>query len=155
MPLLLWKGVWSGKNDLATLNPKLAEEWAYDKNGELFPSMVQPKSNKRVWWKCSECSYEWQAMIANRTGGTGCPVCSGNKVREGYNDLATKEPEIAQEWNYEKNGELLPTALTAGSNKKVWWKCSMCGHEWESTVNNRTYSNNGCPQCHHRARRKP
>lgn len=153
-PFCSGKSVWVGKNDLATLNPKLAEEWNQNKNGELFPSMVLPKSNKRVWWKCSKCSYEWQAMIVNRTNGTGCPVCSGNKVWEGYNDLATKEPEIALEWSYVRNGELLPTALTAGSNKKVWWKCSMCGHEWESTVSNRTYSNNGCPQCHHKIKKK-
>lgn len=142
-----------GKNDLATVNPNLASEWNHGKNGELLPSMVLPRSNKKVWWQCSKCSYEWQSMITNRTSGTGCPVCSGNKVWEGHNDLSTKQPELAKEWNYEKNGELLPTALTAGSNKKVWWKCSACGHEWKSTVNNRTYSNNGCPQCHHKAKK--
>ncbi|WP_370037233.1 zinc-ribbon domain-containing protein [Nocardioides sp.] len=31
------------------------------------------------------------------------------------------------------------------SNRKAWWRCS-AGHEWESTVNNRTHGQ-GCPEC--------
>ena len=74
-----------------------------------------------------------------------CPYCSNKKVLRGYNDLETTNPVLAKEWNYEKNGDLLPTQLVAGSNKKVWWKCSEA-HEWQAVINNR---NNGsaCPCC--------
>ena len=54
-------------------------------------------------------------------------------------------PKLMAEWNYEKNGDLNPSQLTLGSNKKVWWKCEK-GHEWQSTSNNRS-SGNGCPYC--------
>ena len=29
-------------------------------------------------------------------------------TKEGYNDLLTKNPKLALEWNYEKNGDLKP-----------------------------------------------
>ena len=50
--------------------------------------------------------------------------------------------ELMAEWNWEKNNELNfdPNALTLGSNKKVWWRCSK-GHEWQSTINSRIRNN--------------
>ena len=33
-------------------------------------------SHKKVWW-LGKCGHEWQAIIASRTNGTGCPCCAG------------------------------------------------------------------------------
>ena len=70
--------VMPGFNDLATLKPKLAEQWYQLLNGELTPDQVTLGSNKKVWWICSE-DHVWQAFIYARTkpNGTGCPVCAG------------------------------------------------------------------------------
>ena len=46
------------------------------------------------------------------------------KVIPGKNDLLTVYPELAKEWNYEKNDDLMPSSVLPGSHKKVWWKCS-------------------------------
>ena len=54
-------------------------------------------------------------------------------------------PEIAKEWNYEKNGNLKPEHFAANSHKKVWWKCPK-GHEWQATIKDRN-NGNGCPYC--------
>ena len=43
------------------------------------------------------------------------------KLIVGQNDLATVNPNLAVEWHPSKNGSLLPSQITAGSNKKVWW----------------------------------
>ena len=138
--------VWIGFNDLATTNPSIASEWNHNKNQELLPTMVSPGSLKRVWWKCS-LGHEWQATIVKRTTrGDGCPVCSGNKVYAGFNDLATICPDVANEWHPTKNGTLKPTDVTAGSNKKVWWICRK-GHEWQAVIGSRTLSRAGCPIC--------
>ena len=48
---------------------------------------------------------------------------------EKESSLLFSSPEIAKEWNYERNGNLKPEHFAANSNKKVWWKCSK-GHEW-------------------------
>ncbi len=72
--------VLKGYNDLQTVNPALEKEWNYEKNNGLTPTDVMPNSNKKVWWKCSK-GHEWQAIIANRNKGSGCPICRKNKKR--------------------------------------------------------------------------
>ena len=67
---------------------------------------------------------------------------------KGYNDLATLFPEIALDWDFEKNTSLKPDEVTKGSSKKVWWKCHVCGYEWKTSICSRTGKNNtGCPHC--------
>ncbi len=96
-----------GVNDLATVNPLLAEEWHPTKNGDLSPRDVTSGSEKKVWWRC-ENGHEWQAIIYNRSKGQNCPYCSNKSVLKGYNDLASTHPQIAAEWHPTKNGSLMP-----------------------------------------------
>lgn len=142
----------SGVNDLATLYPNLAEEWNSIKNHDLTPQQVVPGTNKKVWWKCRKCGYEWQTLISDRARNkTGCPLCSNHAVVVGKNDLATTNPDIAKEWHSTKNKNLTPQMVANGSCKKVWWKCSKCGHEWQAIIENRTKKGSGCPGCSGRA----
>jgi hypothetical protein len=62
------------------------------------------------------------------------------------NSLLEKFPEIASEWNYEKNGALKPEHTEAKSGAKVWWKCKN-NHEWKARIANRTFCKSGCPFC--------
>lgn len=148
-PLCAGKVVVEGVNDLATVCPDVAAEWNYAKNGELLPSSTARGSNKKVWWKCLAHGHEWQASPSARTREgqqTGCPYCKNRKVLAGFNDLVTSHPELSKEWNYPKNGELTPTQFTFGSDKKVWWKCAKCSHEWQAVIGSRTIGR-GCPAC--------
>lgn len=66
-------------------------------------------------------------------------------VKHGKNSIAQTHPQIADEWNYKKNGTLEPPNFTKGSNVKVWWKCKL-GHEWKAIISQRTGGQN-CPYC--------
>lgn len=147
-PICSGYAVQKGYNDLETLYPLIAAEWNYEKNDALTPDQVVAGSNRLVWWRCS-LGHEWRAAIVDRTVGTnGCPYCSNRKVLAGFNDLATLEPEIAAQWHPTLNGELLPTQVTAGSSRRIWWFCSE-GHVWRTSVANRTNAKKrtGCPVC--------
>lgn len=133
-----------GYNDLATINPLLAAEWHPTKNNGFLPSMVQNKSNYKVWWKCSK-GHEWQATISHRSNGSGCPYCSGRTAIKGVNDLLTLKSIIADLWHPTLNGDLHPRDITVGSEKNVWW-LGKCGHQWQRTVKAMTNSPN-CPYC--------
>ena len=124
--------VLKGYNDLATTNPELAKEWNYEKNYPLTPDQVVAGSSKKVWWICKN-GHEWEAAISSRSKGHGCPYCNNLKPLAGYNDLATVNPQLAKEWNYERNGDLKPSNVLPGSQKMVWWKCQN-GHEWKKMV---------------------
>lgn len=134
-----------GFNDLSAINPDVAREWS-ERNLPLTPDAVSAKSRKNVWWKCKECGYEWKAVINSRINGLTCPVCADRKVMLGFNDLATTDSVLLNEWDYEKNGEILPTQISRNSLKKVWWKCSH-GHSWKEKIYERTVEERGCAVC--------
>jgi hypothetical protein len=128
---------------LATINPDLSKEWHPTNNKELTPYNVKPKSHHKVWWKCDK-GHEWKAAVSHRTGGTGCPYCSGNMVCLDT-CLATINPDLSKEWHPTKNGDVTPYNVTKGYSKKVWWQCGK-GHEWETTPHTRL-KGHGCPYC--------
>ena len=131
-------------NCLATLRPDIAVQWHPTLNGELTPYDVTVRSGKELWWMC-EKSHEWCVSVYNRTNGNGCPYCSGKRVCED-NCLATLRPDIAAQWHPIKNGNLTPRDFTCGSEKRVWWLCEN-GHEWKTSIENRTYLGYGCKLC--------
>ncbi len=140
----------SYEKSLKAVNPKLLNEWDYEKNIEISPENVFPNSVKKVWWKC-EKGHSWQATISNRYNGTMCPFCSGNKVCDD-NSLAFLNPELSKEWHPTNNFGLTPHDVTASSGKKVWWLC-MEGHEWRATIYKRN-NGTGCPVCYKNNRGK-
>ena len=146
-PVCAGRQVSAGQNDLASCLPVLAAEWDAEKNGALTPQSVTPSSNRKVFWRCPH-GHSYAARISARTEcGTGCPYCAGRKVLAGFNDLQTVFPKLAAEWHPTLNGALTPEQLTPGSNKRVWWQCSL-GHVWKAVVYSRTGPRpSGCPVC--------
>ena len=131
------------ENNIQFMNLKIVNEWDYKKNGTLLPDMVTPGSDKKVWWICNQ-GHSYQSSISSRTRGRGCPICSGKKVLQGYNDFESNFTELAQEWDYEKNS-ISPHMVTLRSDKKVWWICNQ-GHSYQVSISSRTRGN-GCPIC--------
>lgn len=138
----------TGFNDLKTKYPRIAAEWDYQKN-TLLPEEILFKSSKKVWWICDK-GHSFEKTVGSRTVlSQGCYYCSGKKVLQGYNDLQTEYPDIAHEWNYDKNPtDVQPIHVRKGSNKKYWWNCKN-NHTYESTVTNRVQGY-GCPYCYGR-----
>jgi hypothetical protein len=123
---------------------ELAHEWDYEKNIGITPDDFTYGSNKKVWWLCKR-GHSWQALISSRSRGKGCPYCNHRYVLEGFNDLMTGAPELAAEWDYDKNAPLRPELVMNTSHKIAWWTCEF-GHSWQSTVANRR-NGCGCPYC--------
>jgi hypothetical protein len=144
-PYCLNMKVLPGFNDLASRYPELAQEWHPTKNDDLTPSMVIAGGRSKHWWVCSK-GHEWDTTIHKRVVGSGCPVCANLKILPGFNDLAAVHPDVASEWHPVKNGELTPVDVSAGSVTVTWWQC-VVGHEWETSVVNRTYQGNTCKEC--------
>ena len=134
-----------GFNDLAHEHPELALEWS-DKNGNLKADSVKSNLDRKVWWKCRECDYEWQAVIRSRVRGKNkCPVCNQVKLLKGVNDLTITDKDISEEWS-KKNNRFHPEDFVRTSGKKVIWKCSKCGNEWKAKIKDRV-NGNVCPSC--------
>lgn len=125
--------------------PHLVDEWHPTKNGDLSIHDFAFGSAKRVWWQCS-LGHEWESIFHTRTKmGQGCPFCAGKRILAGFNDLATTNTGLANEWHPTKNIDLTPQQVSAGMQKKVWWQC-VEGHEWQAIIQSR-HRGNGCPYC--------
>ena len=70
------KRVISGIDDILTTGPEIAKGWDYQKNQGINPAKKTRGSHDKVWWICDK-GHEWEAPIYLRTGGSGCPICSG------------------------------------------------------------------------------
>lgn len=122
---------------------KLLQEWDYEKN-TLLPTEITTGSNKKPGGNANTGTLGKPQLTIEPGGSNRCPYCTGRKVWPGFNDLATTHPKLAAQWDFEKNS-VLPSEVSAGSNKKVWWKCEH-GHSWEAIIASRVRGN-GCPYC--------
>lgn len=122
------------KEPLSVTHPELANQAdGWD------PSTVSAGSHYKGQWKCL-LGHSWVASVAHRANGTGCPVCSGNRVLTGFNDLATTDPELAKQANGWE-----PASVQRKSNLKKDWICEL-GHIWNVAPSQRT-AGYGCPFC--------
>lgn len=136
--------LYTGFNDLETVNPDLAKEWHPTRNGDLTPSKVLPGTRRRVWWLCSVCDREWEAVLKLRhTQGTGCPSCRGRK--QGLKTSgAQHRAKLYTEWGPENHLPL--TEYSTLSQERAHWRCEK-GHEWRATIGDRNSRRTECKQC--------
>jgi hypothetical protein len=132
-------------NNISQTHPHVAAEWHPTKNGDLKLDGITRGMHVKAWWRCGVCQEDWQAPVYSRVAGCGCPYCSCKKVSP-KNCLAVKFPHIAAEWHPTLNGDLTPNNVTGGTKMVAWWRCPK-GHNYQSTLNNRSSGGKGCPVC--------
>jgi hypothetical protein len=125
--------------------PEIAAKYNKELN-ERDLSTIAPYSGFRAWWDCDK-GHSWYGLVSSLTAGSqGCAVCRGYQIAVGFNDLASKFPEVASEWDYEKN-EKTPQQVAHGTHEKAWWKCNAKGHSWHTQIFGRTNAGHNCPIC--------
>lgn len=139
------KHVEPGINDLLTTHPEIAKEWDYSVPCEYSPETISAGSNFKAPWKCSKCGYQWKAPVKARCRGTGCKNCCNRVLKPGVNDLATVNPTLAAQWDYNKNKKK-PSDYFPNSNEIVYWKCPKCGYSWRASIDKRN-AGTGCVKC--------
>ena len=155
-PFLTGKAVWKGFNDLQTKRPDIAKRWHPSRNGTLSPDMVTPYSGKTVWWffpyddpdTGRHFDFEWPAPIVNvTTSAFACPFLTNSHVWKGFNDLATKYPDITLYWDYQKNTLKQPDTVFYKSFKKYWWICPKCHKSFKRSIFQRISYSPFCQSC--------
>ena len=118
-------------------------DWELNEEAGLDPGKLRCHSSKKAHWLCSKCPvgqpHRWQATVSHvytsmLRGTSGCPCCKGQQACK-CNSLQSLFPEVAAEWDYERN-KGTPAEYAAQSNKKVWWRTSR-GH-FTASIDDRT-----------------
>ena len=123
-------------------------EQYYDKDKNTRPfSSFSNMSNDYVWWKCNK-GHSFRKCICNmsRMGSFKCSICENLMIQIGVNDLASQNPELANEFDTTKNGTTPQNIIITSSNPETWWVCSE-GHEFQRSVSSRIHQFSECPVC--------
>jgi hypothetical protein len=128
----------------------LVIEFHPTRNGNRTPGTVRCNEHNKVWWRCSvDPDHEWDASPYNRVKkATGCRFCTGHAV-DPKRSFAARFPEVAAEWDYERNGTDRPEDFLPASNRETHWICKK-GHRWHTKIYERTSPRmlHGCKECH-------
>lgn len=140
---------------------KLSElERQYSRDNKVKLSSFGPNygSNKKVKWICpkSKCSHphEWEAMVCDRSRGSGCPCCEGLKICPC--DSFMSDPPLAAQFYPDLNPNIDAYKIPKKSTIKISWRCvktncdNKCEHVWVTAVCHRVNGTN-CPFCSGRA----
>ena len=97
-PYCAGQKVWKGFNDLATTHPDLIPEWS-ERNKDLDPEAITYKNRSNVWWHCSKCGNEYQAVVYARANGRICPFCIATEIQRLRRERL-KMKRIAKDFEY-------------------------------------------------------
>jgi ribosomal protein S27E len=133
-------------NALASNFPAIARDWDPVANHPLRPNAIVAGSHRLVWWRCRACDHQWEASPKHRTGrgGRGCPACA-NHVVTAANNAGVLAPQLLGEWSPRNTDTLWD--VVPGSQRRRWWRCADCAHEWRTTVYSRAIAGTGCLVC--------
>lgn len=143
----------SETTSLATCMPLLAAQWHPTENGSRTPHEVTSGSHAVAWWLCSDCDYEWSALIYSRSlDGNGCARCAGQVALPGDpNTLAVAQPDLYAELDVERVmlSGVDPLTVHVRSNRKFPWICDGTPrHRWTMSPAARM-KGCLCPECPH------
>jgi hypothetical protein len=135
-----------GFNTFADTHPAMAAQWHETLNGALTPSDVFAGSGDKVHWRCA-VGHEFQQSLNNRTSkGVGCPVCSNFEIRADVNSISALCPDLARQWDRERNGARTPETVGVGSEYRAWWICQDGHGPYQMMVSRRAVGG-GCQYC--------
>ena len=147
--------------------PEKALDWDYDdeRNYPYKPSDFLFGSNKKVYWKCHVCGYKSEKPISiyhyvkNKCSCRQCAKNMEDSYKKAYilkriekeGSFEQNYPEKALDWDYddERNYPYKPSDFLSSSNKKIYWKCHVCGYKSEKpqTINCHAKTRFPCKQC--------
>lgn len=131
---------------LKELNPEVYSMIVWARHPELSKT-VTTGSGVKLTFRC-ERGHEWKRKLnVEVNSAVRCKYCENMSVWTGFNDLATRHPKLAEEWDSERNSTTSDQVLFK-SAQRAWWLCEL-GHSYQKRVVERLMGR-GCDYCEHR-----
>ena len=128
-----------------------AQYWS-DKN-ELKPNEVSKCSNLKFWFNCDKCLHDFESVLSSIAGGNWCGFCSHSRLCNNEKCIMCFENSFASHekvkyWNYELNSAIKPREVFKSNNKKYYFTCADCHHNFNIALNNlSSKAEKWCPYC--------
>lgn len=141
---------------MAALFPEIAAEFAENlTRPDMRPDSLRVRAKQRCVWRCGQCGHKFEATVANRTLGRGCPKCANLRRAESSRQPTVTSGTAAERANFPLD-EFVRNLTNPGrsldhlrpnSTDRCDWRCSVCAHRWEAIIVNRVTQRSGCPTC--------
>lgn len=140
------------KNKYISEDEKAMFEWDWEENNKLgfFPDKItQGSVSKQVIWRCSKCGKPYPMSPRSKIKlKFQCRQCGHNKNVSPIHNLTVHYPDLAKEWDFEKNYPIRPEDIAPKTNKIYFWLCSK-GHSYSASPNNRIKPGKSrCNECY-------
>ncbi len=127
-----------------------ATEWS-TKNSKK-PAEVHLNSNKKFWFDCKTCGHELELLLRNINSGGWCAYCNRGKLCNSEECIFCFSRSLAshpmgQMWS--NRNRLSAREVSRGNDKKFWFCCTTCKHEYDSVPYSMTEERSYCPYCTH------
>jgi very-short-patch-repair endonuclease len=138
----VYRDIWSIKN--------ITKDGVYIK-----PETVSVSSGVDILFNCNICNHEYKQTPHGKTKGQGCPYCSKPSRKlcgSLYCEFCLRKSchVYADIWsvkNITTDGVYIkPETVSIGSDKKFWFDCKKCNHEYGQKPNDKIVGS-GCPLC--------
>lgn len=111
-----------------------------DKDEKIDPRYIGRSSHKILEFNCNVCGHKFVKDPHSVSFGEWCPYHTSQKLCEDndncklcFNKSFASNPK-SKEWNYELN-KSIPRQVFNQSNKKFWFKCKVCLHNFDIVLN--------------------
>ena len=109
------------------------------------------KSDKKFWFDCNKCKHDFETALSNVANNRWCPYYANKKlcIDDDCDDCyqkSFKSHENSKYWS-SKNGVCKPRDYFKGSDKKFWFDCDNCKHDFEATLSSIVNGKTWCPYC--------
>ncbi len=116
---------------------------------EIHPYQINKQSNKKFKFDCPDCGHQIEMALHNVVKNQWCVYCNSNTLCESDDckfcfNKSFASHEMASSWSMKNIFK--PREIMKSSDKKAWFNCSKCNHEFETIL----FSlNRGmtCPYC--------
>lgn len=128
----------------------------WSEKNDLSPRNVLKTTGKSYLFFCGDCSHEFSHKLADlsKSKNASCPYCSllGRKLCEDKECVSCFERSIASHKKakyWSKRNKEDPRMVRRGCERKFWFECKRCGHDFQSTPMFLTDKRGGnwCPYC--------
>ncbi len=129
----------------------MAKDWDYKKNN-IPPYQVHKNTKIYYWFNCNRCNHNFKMCISRITLGSkcrfcmGCDLCDNDKCKFCFDKSFASEKESLK-WDYKQNNEITPRMIFKNCNKKFWFKCNICLHNYNTIPNDIMTKGVNCRFC--------
>jgi len=135
--------------NLSFANHEKSKYWSNKNN--LMPRNVFLNSNKKYIFNCNNCNHEFNAILSNIVSGQWCSYCNGNHILCENNDCKLCfEKSFASQNNakyWSNKNKINPRQVHKSSRNKYIFKCNICFHDFDSSLDNMLRNDTWCHYC--------